>query len=99
MIDDVDLSSTGKLSILIRAALSAVTVAGGLFDHLGLRPMIITRRVCCGDEPMNRFILGAIGHGWLRKIWGSWNAPPGRGATACLQVVFAVLGGRDRFAD
>ncbi|MEO8644911.1 hypothetical protein, partial [Pseudomonas sp.] len=42
-IDDVDLSSTGKLSILIRAALSAVTVADGLFDHLGLRLVIITR--------------------------------------------------------
>ncbi|WP_239987630.1 hypothetical protein [Pseudomonas syringae] len=47
--------------------------------------------------------LGASGPflaGWLHETWGSWNAPlVVLLAAACLQVVFAVLAGRDRFAD
>jgi CP family cyanate transporter-like MFS transporter len=47
--------------------------------------------------------LGASGPflaGWLHEAWGSWNAPlVVLLVAASLQVVFAVLAGRDRYAD
>ncbi|WAH59907.1 hypothetical protein LZ023_10360 [Pseudomonas silvicola] len=49
--------------------------------------------------------LGASGPflaGWLHVIWGNWDAPLlvlVLVAAACLQVIFAILAGRDRLAD